>query len=270
MTRKTRAQKKRDSKKKNDRTGIIIIAVVVVIVILAFVLQRSMLKNQVTLDTSTNCPSNIQEEVVVLIDVTDSLNRTQSHVVNEVVRREVFSSSVDTRFNFYLITETVEDFSTMLTICNPGDGSDANELVANKRRLYQRWEQDFKRHIDEIMDRLHHTPEARQSPIVEGLKIASVENFYNSPAVKKRLILISDLLEHSSGLSHYRTDYEPQLSQTSRFLRENRPHLSMVDIDIYYISRADVAHLQSNRHVLFWRTFLEDSGGKIRHLEVVR
>lgn len=270
MTRKTRAQKRKDKKRSNDIWGVAIIILIVIAVIAILVLRNSVLKGSESIDEVTNCPASTKEEVVFIIDLTDTLNRTQDSIVREVIRSKVFAADRQTRFSFYLITEDINDFDIYLTICNPGDGSDANEFIANKRRLYEKWEQGFKIHIDDIMHLLTITPEARYSPIIESIKIASVERFFNSKAGRKKLILISDLLQHSTGFTNYRMDYSPESATSNPYLVQNRPYLSNVEVEVLYLFRPSTSSLQTNKHSLLWQRIISESGGYIKNIQVVR
>lgn len=270
MSRKTRSQKRKDKKRSNDIWGIAIITLIVIAVVAVLILRNSILKGSESIDEVTNCPANIKEEVVFIIDLTDTLNRTQDGIVRETIRSKVFAADSQVRFSFYLITEDINNFDVYLTICNPGDGSNANEFVANKRRLYDKWEQGFKVHIDDIMHLLTITPEARFSPIIESIKIASVERFFNSNADRKKLVLISDLLQHSAGFTNYRINYSPESAISNAYLVNNRPYLSNVEVEILYLFRPSTANLQTNKHGLLWQRIISESGGYIKNIQVVR
>lgn len=270
MSRRSKTQKNRDKKRKNDLIGIAIISLVVIIAIIVFIVQSSIVSGTKSIDEVTNCPDKIKEDIVFIIDLTDTLNRTQDIIVRESIKSKVFNSNNQTRFNFYLLTENIDDFQVYLTICNPGDGSDANEFISNKRRLAQRWEEGFKNHIDDIMNLLSTTPEAKYSPVVESIKIASVERFFNSDAERKKLILISDLLQHSSGFTNYKNNYSSESAVTNSYLIQNRPYLRNVEVEVLYIYRPNASTLQTNKHALFWQNIIGESDGYLKEMQVVR
>ena len=76
-----------------------------------------------------------------------------------------------------------------------------------------------------------------------------------------RLILVSDMLQHTDGASHYRGLTAFDAFRETSFYKKIRADLRFVEIDIFYVHRDTKKKIQGAIHVNFWRNFFVDQGG---------
>ena len=106
---------------------------------------------------------------------------------------------------------------------------------------------------------------SESSPIMEMLKFVGLRTFAKSDSPDKRLILVSDMVEHTESYSQYRNrNFDFRSLSSTPYFREMRPSLDGVYINLLYIERASLAEIQGGDHVTkFWQPFVRRSGGQI-------
>ena len=229
-------------------------------------------KNFVVRDKSSNCRVDgvVTNETVLLIDTTDSVNPTQYQAIKNKLNDLLESASIDERISVYTITEDPFKNVPLLVVCNPGDGADKSEWTSNKRRLKENWEQKFKKELESAVTDILDGEHAAQSPIMEAIKAVGVYSFAASKAERKKLIIVSDLLHHTSELSHYRT---PKLEfskvEGSAYLSSNLANLNNAEVEILYLTRAKDHARQGRSHILFWEKYFEKSNSVISKISNV-
>jgi hypothetical protein len=211
----------------------------------------------------------VSRDTLIIIDATDSISVTQKMMIRKEANRLFSEAAVDERFTLYVIDEQLQTVTSILQVCNPGDGRDKSELTANKRRLKARWQETFFGQLTSSVDILLDRPSANSSPVMEMMKYASIETLYDSPAKAKRMILASDMLQNSQALSQYRNpgDFDSLLKQDE--IRTLLPQLQDVDVEVLYLERGGHQGLQGRRHIRFWEQFIQQAGGEISRVKWV-
>ena len=163
------------------------------------------------------CPEgqDTASEVVVILDVTDPWSGLQ---------REVLLTEFDgmrqtlprfAKVHLFVVTEDEEELpNAVLSLCNPGGVQDFESiplvgrlgawLFANPT-LLERWQADFQTSLDEVIDQVVESDPGARSPIAETIWSAGARIFEASTAAEKRIVLFSDMLQHSEAYSHYRS-----------------------------------------------------------------
>jgi hypothetical protein len=212
----------------------------------------------------------VSRETALVIDKTDVFSKTQSMIVKKEIRKIIENSKVDERFTFYVMGENTEQNIDKLVVCNPSDGSDSSEFTANVKRLRKRWEDNFLNPLLEslssVTDKKH---TANASPILEMMKYASINTMYDSEALEKRMIMVSDMLHHTSSFSHYRKFDAYDNFKLTPYALEQTPHMDGVDVTILYLSRPKNTNLQTVRHVTWWESHILESGGMVERVKRV-
>lgn len=212
---------------------------------------------------------SVSRETALVIDATDSFSPTQAMLIKKEIKLLLEESMLDERISLYVLNENVDELNGRFTVCNPGDGSERSEWTSNKRRLYQKWEKLFyKRVIDSVNDLVGEN-QAKRSPILEMLKYVSVEAMYGSPALEKRIVVVSDMLQHTDQYSHYKIkpNYEG-FSETPQAI-ELRPHLVDVEMDILYVIRPKDMKRQNRGHIRFWESYMASNGGVVSRVKSI-
>lgn len=263
--------RKKRLRKRADSKGQIVFGVGLVVIaafgFLLFELNQSVVER----NESTLCRKDgyVARETAIVIDATDNFSKTQAILVKKELDALLKSSVLDERITLYVLGEKIVEDTERLSVCNPGDGSQKSELTSNKRRLREQWEESFYLRLSDEVDNLIGENRADWSPILEMLKLVSINTMYDSEAAEKRIIFVSDMLHHTKEFSHYekRPDYE-SFKETAYHL-EQKPHLSDVDLTIFYIVRPRDINLQNRGHVRFWESLTTSNGGRISRVKTI-
>lgn len=265
---------KRMRKKQADFKGYFLI-VSAVTIIASFVYFFYESQNNVVArleDSMCRVDEVISRETAFIIDATDYFTTSQALLIKKEIEKVLETSMVDERFTVYVLDEKVNEKDVkepILSVCNPGDGSDKSEITHNKRRLREQWQNNFYDKVYKSIDGLIGEHTANQSPILEMIKYVSVKTMYQSTADVRRIILVSDMLHHTARYSHY-----PRIPKFEDFSElpyalEVRPQLENVQIDILYLVRPQDIGRQNRGHIQFWEQFFKAGGGMIHHVMAV-
>mgnify|MGYP003108496282 CR=1 FL=1 len=265
------SRRRRQAKKKSNFIGMLLILASIIVVVSVgwvFIEKKS---TAVEIDEITNCPVEGANSIsAIYIDTTDSLSRDQSLFITRTLTKLISGSEKYDKFLIYFLTENAEDLVSKLEVCNPGDGRNASALTSNKRQIEKRWQAQFMNKLSLAFANLKTAPEASRSPIIEGLKYVSTDAFAGFDASSKRVLLVSDLLQHSNLVSHYKSDYGLEDEYFQKNIDNSLPYLENVAVEIFYVVRPENRMLQTNKHIRFWEKVISRSGGYINDLHMVK
>ena len=108
--------------------------------------------------------------------------------------------------------------SILFSKCLPRPPEQTNPLFENARMVQARWDEDFAAALDRALRGAAAGGTARASPIVAGLRAVAADPDFDAAIPRRRLVLVSDLLEHDpDGFSLYVTDanYSSWRAQTA-------------------------------------------------------
>ena len=264
----------RRSKRKQSSNALPLAVIGIVLLIGAVFIYKYVKVVQNTIETdSKNCRSDglYPRDSVILIDATQRTSEAQLEDLSNQLEKIIRDSLLYERFTVYFLRDDPERFQPRIVVCNPGTGEGLDPNTNNLRKLMNKWQNSFKTPIKESIDGLSEVTPSTSSPIMEMLKFVGLRTFSRSTASDKRLILISDMVEHTDSYSQYRNlnlDFE-SLSQTA-FFREKRPRLNGVMINLLYIERPELSTIQGTKHITkFWQPFMRNSGGQINDVTYV-
>ena len=224
------------------------------------------------------CPkkSGPSREVVILLDTSDPL--TDKHKA-ELIRilREMTSPAASGRHDALAVREgeRVTLYRLEITpapeeikqICHPGNPKERPWFKAlTKGRLIadQRW-RDFKKELIDEVEKLFPDEESEAqalSPILETIAVITPRHASSSRAEKGSkpayLIIISDLLQNTEKLSHYRPYPGPE-----EIPRELRTDLSRVEVSLFRLERHKYEIYQTPEHYYWWTDWVEALEGKV-------
>lgn len=262
---------RRRKKKKADQKGWFFLFIgACVLVVLGYFFYDTQ-ANAIKRDPATACrvDGRVTRETAIVIDATDSFSNDQAMLITKEIAQTLSNSMLDEKFTLYVLNESVGKESTMIMGCNAGDGSDANELTSNKRRLKKQWDENFYNKFVKAVEDLVGEHTAKKSPIFEMIKHVSINTMYDSKADSKRIILVSDMLHHTSQYSQYRNNYNFKNFNKSAYALEVRPHLKNVDVEILYVVRAKDKKLQNRGHIAFWEAFVSNAAGQVLRVKSI-
>ncbi|OLQ70825.1 hypothetical protein BIT28_15550 [Photobacterium proteolyticum] len=265
------SRSRRNKKKVAKQKGMLITMFAFVIILAFGYIYWDISKNSIIRDSETMCRTDdyISKDTVLLIDATDSFSSSQSIQIEKEVKKILLNASIDDRFSLYVIDDNTDDFKEAFYVCNPGDGSNKSELTSNKRRLKENWEKTFYDRVINSVKELAGTHTSNTSPIIEMIKLASLQTLYSSNADSKEMIIISDMLEHTTKYSHYKN--KPNFDEYKRlpYSIEQKPNLDGVDVKVFYLVRTKDRTRQNRGHINFWELLVMDNGGYISNVKVV-
>jgi len=196
----------------------------------------------------------------VVIDGTDSYNTIQWEDIRN--HFEQIKSRVP-RHGMLAVFTVSENPSEVLNpefaLCNPGSGENLSVLTDNPARAKRRWENDFEAPLDSIFDALDREGTLRRSPIMETITAVKVVSDRYT-AGKRRMFIISDMMQHTERYSHYRGEMPSVRNLKSQpFYQNLMTDLSGWKVTIYYAWREGdplVNKVQGRRHLEFWSEYL--------------
>lgn len=205
-------------------------------------------------------------QTLLLIDATDDipeLTRTQiRQLLNDMIARIPRGGLLDIR----MLRNDQNRTEKIFALCNPGNGSDLDPLIANPEAARERWQTGFAEPLEVALERTATGSEADSSPIMAAIQQLAVERLTSERDrhAETTLILISDMLENSPGFSMYRSGADYGSFQASDAARNYATNLSGADVDIWLVRRS-AAPAESLALVAFWERWIKDAGGTLVH-----
>ena len=156
-------------------------------------------------DLRTLCPLEGSKAVsLILIDKTDPLTVAEAARARSLVAAEAAAVQRGDRITVRLLRQTEGAAGTALDtatdLCNPG--SEANPLFENPKRVAARYQTAFQEPLDEALASAEDTGPAPASPIAQAI-YESLAAIPDSPGQRLKLVLVSDLMEHTPEASAY-------------------------------------------------------------------
>jgi len=256
---------------------VVLTAVVLAVVTLLVVMLHAQL-SRTPIDPETLCPKDGEplEYWSVLIDGSDPLSPTQKTFVNKYLQQLQHEIPKHARYSLFVITDPeLKAVEPLLSLCNPGDGSDASFFNANPRELARRWQERFADPLAEVVLKGLDEPPSPTSPIIEMMVAVAVASFpipTHGQAPRRRLIVVSDMLQNSTQLSHYQYDGEELAALADQSTADQLvADLSGVEVEILYLIRRDAtaAGIQGLGHIRFWERFLARCGAVLEDVRRV-
>lgn len=262
-----------DRRRRTERRraiGLLLGAVAILIAIGGVFLSVSL--GRVELDEETLCPKAAPStrQTAVLLDVTDPLNEVQRAFVERWFEDLRARLALHDELSLYALRNPGEArLEPEIRLCNPGSGTDASWLWQNPERIQRRWSEDFHDPLSKLFQEALSAPPAPRSPIMEQIQAASVTAF-DARAAERQLVIVSDMLQHSSTLSLYRGGLDFERFQRSAGYERARCRLPGVKVRILYVQRESSPFRSRPRpHVEFWQRYFEDCGAILEEVEKV-
>ncbi len=222
-------------------------------------------------DKTTLCPkqypgkNHITAINVLLIDRTDKVTEIQAKDIQKSLTELAAESRAHEKFLIYeIVSSATVGLRPLLELCNPGKVDDTTiagklETTPISKRIFQ---ERFLGALESILSRLLTIEPQRDSPIMEMLQASVVQDLKHAPkGMTKRLVIVSDLMQHSSNYSQYMG-----LNEKSFFSgpasRQLTTDLSGIDIRVLYIPRLLGPSSQPAGHKEFWSRFFNELGGQ--------
>ncbi len=250
----------RRARPRGDTLGVLLIAAAFV-VLFALAAAGFYLRPPPT-DEETLCRTDepVAAHTYILVDATDRLEPRHRRKLTAVVNEERTRLPRYGRFTLaQLRADRPQEPRILFSLCNPGDGRDANPLYQNTRRAQEKWDEAFGDALDRAVRRAGGGRGANTSPLLAGVRAAAADPDFSNAIAARRFVLVSDLLEFTpGGLSLY--------DETASFdgWRTADPtgpaELERVAVRIVPLDRPDDAAAQARARDLFWPRYFDAAG----------
>ena len=237
------------------------------------------------------CPEDKppDRQTILLLDTSDPL--TPKHrselrrLLNEMLREagntasEHFHVAPGEALIVYELTEDLETLEYELKVCNPGNNPDEwkewkDGLTKGKAIASHQWDL-LEENIEALFSEIKSGVPQASSPILEILGVivpqhAPSKRSQSSEKIKRtHLILFSDLLPHSTMLSHYRPYPAAKDIKTTDGLRSLQTDLAGIDVSLFRLERADAGQWQTTDHYYWWKDLVLELGGALKWQESI-
>lgn len=228
------------------------------------------------LDPKTACPKSGAESVTaIIIDTSDPLARHQQTALRRLA--DFLTAPQAAAHDMYVPREhllTIYEVGApepkqLFHHCNPGDPetrSTGKKLTEGKILAQTRWRQ-FKNALENAFPDV--TRSAPQTPLIETIRFVRHAEFPPASVLRSgdahagRIVIISDMLQHTDQLSHFGARLPPAIDAAKSYnldLRGIDIHLRYLRVDRYR------QYQQGARpHFTWWREFFAAAGSPLRH-----
>ncbi|MGE0044234.1 MAG: hypothetical protein AB7J28_14670 [Hyphomonadaceae bacterium] len=244
-----------------DKLGIVLIALA--LSALASMAVAGVMLRAPPTDPDTLCRTDapVQAHTYILVDATDRLEPRHRRKLRAVVQQERQRLRPYDRLTIAsLRADRPQEPRLLFSLCNPGDGRDANPLFQNTRHAQERWEQAFGAELDSAVRRASGGRGGAASPIAAGLRAVAADPDFGAEIPARRLVLISDLLEHErEGFSLYAANADfARYRATGAAI----PDLDNVAVRVAPLDRPDDAARQAAARGEFWPAYFSEAGAQ--------
>lgn len=245
-----------------DKQGWMLIACVG-IVLLALGVGKAVLgsKPKPGLD---NCVGSESANTVIVLDRSQGI---ATQTLNELVARAmaaIAAAQENERISIFTVTsDSRRSLEPILSLCKPP--KQANRLVEDVKRVQALYQDRFERPIRKSLEQP--VGESAESPIAQVLTDLSVSKFLR--ADRNRLLIFSDMLEHTSRFSLYKCTAQDEVVSVYRQSRAGgveRPTFRNTSVSVNYIPRRPRTDISLSRETLrcrerLWTWFFGDNSG---------
>jgi hypothetical protein len=201
---------------------------------------------------------------VVLLDVTDNLSLQEKQAVVNNFEDIVLRAPSNTSFEVF----RVQDIAGSLLAPVGGafnqiqGNADANPLISHPDQQRREWLKTFKAPLMQALEMAISADGADRSPIMESMQSVALTTLLTPEAngAPRRLILVSDLLQHTDEFSFYKSIPEfPSLSDNTNYAKL-KTNLSGVDVELWVLRNhtEDATTLAD-----LWRRIIFNQGGNV-------
>jgi hypothetical protein len=217
------------------------------------------------IDPNTGCllGTDVPEaHTIVLIDQTDALSETELVYAKTVILREYMRLNLHDGFSIVglrPLTSTLPEAKFFRCRVQTRDAVDP--IYQNPRMVAQRFNKLVGAELTKVIDGLQDTAESDTSPIVETIDGLTGDVTFASTAIRRRLVIVSDMAQNTPRLTHYVPHgTEFTFGGLNGFVA--RHSLAGMQVHVHYVLRDKLSYIQRMDHERFWKEYFEASGAK--------
>ncbi len=214
-------------------------------------------------DPETGCKLDREDPVhtIVLVDQSDPFNATDLDWVRTLLDGEARSLPRHGRLTL-VVPNSASPYDPLqvFTGCSPGSAAESNPIFQNPKMIAAAWERKFHAPLMLQADESLRDTVAPSSPLMEAMYTLADRPDFQGHVPVRRLILVSDLMQHSPGFSMYKSGADTAAWEASR-LADMRAGLGGVEVVARIVPRQQYA-LPLGEVKAFWRDWFEDAGAE--------
>ena len=210
---------------------------------------------------ATNCRLDRKDpaHTIILIDQSDPFRENDIAWVRELVEAEARALPRAGRLS--VVQPDLGDPyapQTLFSACSTGSPDRANPVLSNPRMVEDTWRAEFRSPLIASVDAALKETRQPQSPLLETLFALADRPDFAAGGRGLRLVIVSDLMQHSEAFSFYRTGADSQAYGAS-VLAERVPDLSGIEVVARIVPR-EVYDLPLGEVRAFWRDWFVSAG----------
>ena len=257
------------TKENKTVAGYIIIGVC--LVIFAVLAVSAMALKGEAYDPETLCPDVVMAHTIIVLDKTDFLSSDQQRFALNYINREKDKLGPSEKLSIFTLTErNYINPEPIFSKCNPGTGENASQLYQNPRKIQMRFEEFFSKPLEENMNDILSDSTGSKSPILEVIRELSLRDDFGNNVEHRTLIIISDMMQHTSKYSHYKNTVEYKLFSKKPYADEVKANLNSVNVKIVYLRRDKLGNIQGEKHLSFWEDYFNEMGAEVTDIKNIR
>lgn len=210
-------------------------------------------------DPETLCRGDapLAAHTIVLVDATDRLEPRHRRKLRAVLDQERARLAQYERLTVMrLNVRRPQEPSVPFSRCLPRPPEQINPLFENARMAEARWNESFAEALDRALRSAGAGAGARSSPILAGLRAVAADPDFGPQITRRRLVLVSDLLEHDpEGFSLYAAS--ASYAGWRAASPQGPPDLTRVDIRLVPLDRPEQAAFQGAALEGFWPAYFD-------------
>jgi hypothetical protein len=196
-------------------------------------------QNNPALDAELCPETGAVAQTLVLLDTTDPWPAlTQSEVTTRLhdVRDGLKKGEL---LQLSLLDPSTMSAKRVFAQCNPGTGADLNEVTGNPRLAHERWASEFDKPLEAALTSAVASGQADSSPIMAAVQRLAVDRLASAKdrAIPTRMIVISDMLEHTQYFSNYRSGADFAAFKASEASRRFATDLGGAHFETWIVQR---------------------------------
>lgn len=199
----------------------------------------------------------------VLLDSTSHLSEAQRLDLGNRLRSLANAMPSGARLQFWKVAPTGESVPLALAEPSCKPDSDPNEWIQNKKEAEAALIR-FNETVDRQVDQALNAQEQPESPILESLQAIWLR-FLGSDqydgSTERHLVVASDLVQHTPGLSFYRRLPVPEELRLNERYQALRVPLKGTEVTLLYMRQSD--GVETGRLIELWEWLLGDMGASL-------
>jgi len=214
-------------------------------------------------DPETGCRLDREDPVhtIVLVDQSDPFNATDLEWVRTLLDGEARSLPRHGRLTL-VVPNSASPYDPVqaFTGCSPGSAAESNPIFQNPKMIAAAWERKFHAPLMVQADESLRDNVAPSSPLMEAMYTLADRPDFQGQVPVRRMILVSDLMQHSPGFSMYKSGADASAWADSS-LADMRAGLEGVEVVARIVPRQQYA-LPLGDVKAFWRDWFGAAGAE--------